>query len=95
MNGKSIKDLDEFERNLKDSFNGEILSIRFIRYSDPMNEVLRTIEINDKWYATERCSLNLSNGFWPCAEIKHNPSKKINKNRNVRYFDYKDAKKIK
>jgi len=95
MNGKSIKDLDEFERILRSTFNGETVSLRFIRYSDPMNEILRTIEINDKWFATERCSLNLSNGFWPCAEIKHKPSKKINKNRKVRYFDYKDARKNK
>ena len=94
--GIAIRNLDDLELLISSLSDGEQMNVRYVRYSDPINEVLRSIEVDHKWFMSERCSLNKEDGFWPCRkieEIKKFP--RIQKKQSTKLIDYLDTRKNK
>ena len=54
--GIAIRNLDDLELLISSLPSGKEINVRYVRYSDPINEVLRSIEIDHKWFMTELCS---------------------------------------
>ena len=93
--GIAIRNLNDLELLISSFPSGKQMNVRYVRYSDPINEVLRTIEIDHKWFVTERCTLNKKDGFWPCKIIEEIKVSKNKKKQSTKLIDYLDAKKNK
>ena len=93
--GIAIRNLDDLELLISSLPSGKEMNVRYVRYSDPINEVLRSIEIDHKWFMTERCSLNKEDGFWPCKTIEEIKVSENTKKQSTRLIDYLDTRKNK
>ena len=93
--GIAIRNLNDLELLISSLPSGKEMNVRYVRYSDPINEVLRSIEIDHKWFMTERCSLNKEDGFWPCKPIEEIKVSENTKKQSTKLIDYLDARKNK
>ena len=93
--GIAIRNLDDLELLISSLPSGKEINVRYVRYSDPINEVLRSIEIDHKWFMTERCSLNKEDGFWPCKPIEEIKVSENTKKQSTKLIDYLDTRKNK
>jgi len=90
--GKNIDNLIDFERHLLNLNHEDITNIRYVKYSDPINSVLRPIEIDQQWFANEYCEIN-QDGYWPCRDINIQMVNKDEKIESTFFSDYKDFRK--
>ena len=93
--GIAIRNLDDLELLISSLPSGKEINVRYVRYSDPINEVLRSIEIDHKWFMTERCSLNKEDGFWPCKIIEEIKVSENTKKQSTKLIDYLETRKNK
>jgi len=90
--GKNINNLIDFEKHLLNLNHEDITNIRYVKYSDPINSVLRPIEIDQQWFANEYCEIN-QDGYWPCRDINIQMVNKDEKIESTFFSDYKDFRK--
>ena len=90
--GKNIDNLIDFEEHLSNLNHGDITNIRYVKYTDPINSVLRPIEIDQQWFSTEYCEIN-QDGNWPCRDINIQVVDKDKKIESTFFNDYKDFRK--
>ena len=93
--GIVIRNLEDLELLISSFPSGKEMNVRYVRYSDPINEVLRSIEIDHKWFMTERCSLNKKDGFWPCKTIEEIKVSENTNKQSTKLIDYLDTRKNK
>ena len=93
--GIAIRNLDDLELLISSLPSGKEMNVRYVRYSDPINEVLSSSEIDHKWFMTERCSLNKEDGFWPRKIIEEIKVSENTKKQSTKLIDYLEIRKNK
>ena len=91
--GKSIKTIKDFEDHLSHLTHQNKLNLRFIKFSDPINSVLRSVEIDRTWFESEICERNESNGSWPCHRLETGSKEKAQLARSVSFPKYRQRLK--
>ncbi|HXQ30628.1 MAG TPA: trypsin-like peptidase domain-containing protein [Steroidobacteraceae bacterium] len=74
FNGKSVKDLDDFEKALADLAQGDRATLRFFTLEDPRNSQVRSVRIDRQWFPARRCKRDDALGWWPCRALAPGPA---------------------
>jgi len=73
FNGKSLKDLDDFEKVLADLAQGDRATVRFFTLEDTRSQQVRVVRIDRQWFPAQRCKRDDVRGYWPCRTLDPGP----------------------
>ena len=71
------------------------MNMRFVKFSDPINSVLRSVEIDRTWFKSEICTRNEINGSWPCQQLDTGTQEQAQFERSASFTKYKQPMKHK
>jgi len=73
VDGKDVRNLDEFEAVLDGLANGERARVRYVTMENPQNSIVRLLEMDRTWFPTRRCKRDDALGIWPCRDLADGP----------------------
>jgi pro-apoptotic serine protease NMA111 len=74
FDGKSVKDLDDFEKALAGLAHGGRATLRFFTLEDPRTSQVRSLKIDRQWFPARRCRRDDALGWWPCRALAAGPA---------------------
>ena len=69
IDGKNIQTIEDLKNHLSQLTQKNKMNMRFVKFSDPINSVLRSVEIDRTWFKSEIFIRNEINGSWPCQQL--------------------------
>ena len=90
VNGKDVRNLDDFEALLDGLADGERARVRYVTMENPQNSIVRLLEMDRTWFPTRRCKRDDALGFWPCRDLADGPAPlpvKVSSTRLTKYSD--------
>ncbi|MBU2677680.1 MAG: trypsin-like peptidase domain-containing protein [Gammaproteobacteria bacterium] len=90
VDGKDVRDLDDFEAVLDGLADGERARVRYVTMENPQNSIVRLLEMDRTWFPTRRCKRDDALGFWPCRDLADGPAPlpaEVSSTRLTRYSD--------
>jgi S1-C subfamily serine protease len=73
LDDKDIGTIDDFEAAIADLADQEGASVRFFTFEDPFSSKLRVMQMDRRWFPTERCRRDDTTGLWPCRSLDAGP----------------------
>lgn len=67
IDGKPIASLDDFERVMRATKDGERATVRYFTIDDPKTAQWRVVRMDRRWYPASTCRRDDKLGTWPCA----------------------------
>jgi S1-C subfamily serine protease len=67
IDGKPIASLDDFERVMRATKDGERATVRYFTIDDPKTAQWRVIRMDRRWYPASTCRRDDKLGTWPCT----------------------------
>ncbi len=67
VDGKPIASLDDFERVMRATKDGERATVRYFTIDDPKTAQWRVIRMDRRWYPASTCRRDDKLGAWPCT----------------------------
>ena len=89
VDGKTIKTIKDFENHLSQLIDRNKINLRFVRFSDPINSVLRSVEIDRTWFEGKICERDENNGSWPCQKLETNFKERAQSIRSANLVKHK------
>lgn len=74
MNGAQIDNIDDLQNRLSGLADGDRATTRFITIEDPITSVVRSVEMDRRWFPAHRCHRDDSAGLWPCQDLAAGPA---------------------
>ncbi len=90
VDGKDVRNLDEFEAVLDGLADGERARVRYVTMENPQNSIVRLLEMDRTWFPTRRCKRDDALGFWPCRDLADGPAPppvEVSSTRLTKYND--------
>ncbi|HLU06699.1 MAG TPA: trypsin-like peptidase domain-containing protein [Woeseiaceae bacterium] len=75
VGGVPVKDIHDFEQELGKLADGDRTTVRYTTMEDPENSVVRSIQMDRKWFPARYCFRNDITGAWPCRDMVPGPSR--------------------
>ena len=72
--GEPVRSLDDFEQILATLADGSRTPLRYVTLESPRSENLRILRIERRWFPSERCTRDDTDGVWPCRALAGGPS---------------------
>ena len=69
-----MNDLDDFQRVIEATPQGQQLTVRFVSFDDPQNERQRIVTNDRSWFPAARCHRDDAIGEWPCKDLAPSPA---------------------
>ncbi|MDB2544162.1 trypsin-like peptidase domain-containing protein [Woeseiaceae bacterium] len=95
IDGKSITTIEDLQNYLSQLTHQNKMNVRFVKFSDPINSVLRSVEVDRTWFKSEICIRNESNGSWPCQQLDTGTQENAQFTRSASFTKYKESLKNK
>ena len=73
VDDKAIRTIDDFEAAISDLADQKGASVRFFTFEDPFSSKLRLMQMDRRWFPTERCRRDDMTGLWPCRSLDAGP----------------------
>ena len=90
MDGKAVRDLDDFESVLNGLADGERALVRYVTMENPQNSIVRLLQMDRTWYPARRCARDDALGYWPCRDLAEGPPPEpleVSSTRLTKYAD--------
>ncbi|MDH3576689.1 MAG: PDZ domain-containing protein [Gammaproteobacteria bacterium] len=91
VDGKDVRNLDDFEAVLEGLADGERARVRYVTMENPQNSIVRLLEMDRTWFPTRRCKRDDALGFWPCRDLADGPAPKPVEVSSTRLTKYNDS----
>ena len=95
IDGKNIQTIEDLKNHLSQLTQKNKMNMRFVKFSDPINSVLRSVEIDRTWFKSEICTRNEINGSWPCQQLDTGTQEQAQFERSASFTKYKQPMKDK
>lgn len=92
VNGASVRNIGDLERQLDKLADGDRAAIRFYTMDEPRNSVLRSVEMDRNWFPARHCRRDDMTGLWPCLELSAGPDPSPPESGQTRFSTYDDAR---
>ena len=92
VDGKDIVNIEEFKNYLSTLTDKNKINMRFIRYSDPLNSVLRSVEVDRTWFTSEICRARDYHS-WSCEALDTGSPAIEKVSRSASYTKHKQSLK--
>jgi S1-C subfamily serine protease len=73
FNGKSMRNLADFEAALGELADGERAPVRYVTLEDPRATQLKVIRMDRRWFPDRKCKRDDALGTWPCVDLSAGP----------------------
>ena len=85
----SIADLEEILNGLGDR---DRTTIRYKTIEDPRNSIVRSIEMDRRWFPARHCQRDDSTGIWPCRDLASGPDSSAAETGSARFSGHSDSR---
>lgn len=92
VDGKDIFNIEDFKNYLSTLTDKNKINMRFVRYSDPLNSVLRSVEVDRTWFASEICRARDYHS-WSCEALDTGSPAVEKVSRSASYTKHKQSLK--
>ncbi len=73
VGGHPITNIEDLEARLATLANGDRTTFRFNTIDDPQNSIVRSVEMDRRWFPAQHCRRNDETGVWPCEDLESGP----------------------
>jgi S1-C subfamily serine protease len=74
VDGKPVKDLDDFERLVSARADGSRVLMRYFPVFAPRSSAVRVVTLDRRWFSMQRCDRDDSVGLWMCRPAEDPPA---------------------
>ncbi len=92
VNGDTIDSIDDLQRVLAGLADGDRATTRFITLEDSITSVVRSVEMDRRWFPAHRCRRNDVTGLWPCTDLEAGPPAKAPKAGSTSFSSNSDPR---
>jgi S1-C subfamily serine protease len=92
LDDKTIATVDDFEAAIAELADQEGAALRFFTFEDPFSSKLRLIQMDRRWFPTERCRRDDTTGLWPCRSLDAGPPTEPPKPASVSFIQHRDRR---
>ena len=92
VDGELITNIEDFKDYLLTLTDENKINLRFVRYSDPVNSVLRSVEIDRTWFESEICRAK-NYDAWSCETLDTGSYKAEQVIRSASFIEHKEPLK--
>jgi len=85
----SIADLEEILNGLGDR---DRTTIRYKTIEDPRNSIVRSIEMDRRWFPARHCQRDDATGIWPCRDLAPGPDSSAAETGSARFSGHSDSR---
>ncbi|MFQ5546698.1 MAG: trypsin-like peptidase domain-containing protein [Woeseia sp.] len=85
----SIVDLEEILNGLGDR---DKTTIRYKTIEDPRNSIVRSFEMDRRWFPARHCRRDDSTGIWPCRDLAPGPGSSQTESGSTRFNGHSDPR---
>jgi S1-C subfamily serine protease len=73
VGGKPVETIDDLEGSLDGLGDRDRTTIRYKTIEDPRNSIVRSFEMDRRWFPARRCKRDDATGIWPCRDLAPGP----------------------
>jgi len=85
----NISDLEEIIDGLGDR---DRTTVRYKTIEDPRNSIVRSFEMDRRWFPARRCQRDDSTGIWPCTDLAPGPGSSAAETGSTRFNSHSDPR---
>ncbi|TDJ43876.1 MAG: hypothetical protein E2O52_09500 [Gammaproteobacteria bacterium] len=89
---RSVSTLDDFEAALSTLGDRARVPLRFYTFEDPVTSRLSVMNMDRRWFPTERCARDDRTGLWPCRVLTDAPDVAPQEPATARFIVHKDRR---
>ena len=92
VNGEPVRNIDDLQLVLDGLSDGDKAIVRYITIDDPRNSILRSVEMDRRWFPARRCYRDDTSGNWPCTDLNGGPVSKPAEAGSTQFSNSKDPR---
>ncbi len=75
VGGEPVEDISDFEKILDGLGDRDRTTLRYKTIDDPRNSIVRSFEMDRRWFPARRCQRDDTTGLWPCRNLAPGPGR--------------------
>ena len=73
VGGHPIANIEDLKIRLATLAHGDRTTFRYNTIEDPKNSIVRSVEMDRRWFPAQHCRRNDETGVWPCEDLESGP----------------------
>jgi S1-C subfamily serine protease len=73
VGGEPVENIDDLEKILDELGDRDRTTVRYKTIEDPRNSIVRSLEMDRRWFPALRCQRDDETGIWPCRKLAAGP----------------------
>ena len=92
VGGTVVDNITDLEAILNGLGDRDRTTIRYKTIEDPRNSIVRSIEMDRRWFPARRCQRDDSTGIWPCRNLAPGPDSSATETGSARFSSHSDSR---
>ncbi len=92
VGGKPVENISDFEAILDGLGDRDKTTLRYKTIDDPRNSIVRSFEMDRRWFPARRCQRDDTTGIWPCTDLASGPGKSAAETGSTRFNGHNDPR---
>ena len=92
VGGEPVASITDLEKIIDGLGDRDRTTVRYKTIDDPRNSIVRSFEMDRRWFPTRRCQRDDSTGLWPCTDLAAGPGAPAAETGSTRFNGHSDPR---
>ena len=92
VGGEAVENISDLEKILDGLGDRDRTTIRYKTIEDPRNSIVRSFEMDRRWFPAQRCRRDDVTGIWPCRTLAPGPGSSAEQTGSTRFNGHSDPR---
>ena len=92
IGGEPVQNISELEAIIDGLGDRDRTTLRYKTIDDPRNSIVRSFEMDRRWFPARRCRRNDISGIWPCRDLASGPASSAAESGSTSFNGHNDPR---
>ncbi len=92
IGGEPVQNISELEAIIDGLGDRDRTTLRYKTIDDPRNSIVRSFEMDRRWFPARRCQRDDIAGIWPCTDLASGPASSAAESGSTRFNGHNDPR---
>ena len=92
IGGEPVQNISELEAIIDGLGDRDRTTLRYKTIDDPRNSIVRSFEMDRRWFPARRCQRDDIGGIWPCTDLASGPASSAAESGSTRFNGHNDPR---
>lgn len=92
VGGEPVENISDLEEILNGLGDRDKTTVRYKTMDDPRNSIVRSFEMDRRWFPARRCQRDDTTGIWPCTDLAPGPGSSAAESGSTRFNGHSDPR---